>query len=123
MQLEFNYRQTKVKEKDTGWEFTHRQEERTINNISEAGQILLNLAKSVSKMTEDDEEDEDLQGFMTLTAVGIVVALELAKRLMEIPKDEQSDDVIYATVEEHQEMQAEMDEDMYEDQGFGGMSM
>ena len=74
-------------------------------------------------MTEDDEEDEDLQGFMTLTAVGIVVAIELAKRLMEIPKDEQSDDVIYATVEEHQEMQAEMDEDMYEDQGFGGMSM
>ena len=74
-------------------------------------------------MTEDDEEDEDLQGFMTLTAVGIVVAIELAKRLMEIPKDELSDDVIYATVEEHQEMQAEMDEDMYEDQGFGGMSM
>ena len=123
MQLEFDYRQTKVKEKDTGWEFTHRQEERTINNISEAGQILLNLAKSVSKMTEDDEEDEDLQGFMTLTAVGVVVAIELAKRLMEIPKDELSDDVIDTAVEEHQMMQEEMDEDMYEDQGFGGMSM
>ena len=123
MQLEFDYRQTKVKEKDTGWEFTHRQEERTIINISEANQILLNLAKSVSKMTEDDEEDEDLQGFMTLTAVGVVIAIELAKRLMEIPKDELSDDVIDTTVEEHQMMQEEMDEDMEEDQGFEGMSM
>jgi hypothetical protein len=120
MQLEFDYRQTKVKEKDTGWEFTHRQEERTINNISEAGPILLNLAKSVSKMTEDDEEDEDLQGFMTLTAVGVTVAIELAKRLMEIPKDEQSNDVIYATVEEHKMMQDEMDAEI-EDEIDDGM--
>jgi hypothetical protein len=123
MQLEFDYRQTKVKEKDTGWEFTHRQEERTINNISEVCLQMLNLAKSVSKMTEDNKDDEDLQGFMTLTAVGIVVAIELAKCLMEIPKDELSDDVIDATVEEHQMMQEEMDEDMEEDQGFEGMSM
>ena len=120
MQLEFDYRKTKVKEKDTGWEFTHRQEERTINNISEAGPILLNLAKSVSKMTEDDEEDEDLQGFMTLTAVGVVIAIELAKRLMEIPKDEQSNDVIYATVEEHKMMQDEMDAEI-EDEIDDGM--
>ena len=54
-----------------------------------------------------------------LTAVGITVAIELAKCLMEIPKDELNDDMIHATVEEHQEMQAEM----YEDQGWGGMSM
>lgn len=94
-----------------------------IKYISEANQILLNLAKSVSKMTEDDEEDEDLQGFMTLTAVGVVIAIELAKRLMEIPKDELNDDVIDTTVEEHQMMQEEMDEDMEEDQGFEGMSM
>ena len=74
-------------------------------------------------MTEEDEEDEDLQGFMTLTAVGVTVAIVLAKCLMEIPKDELSDDVIDATVEEHQMMQEEMDEDIEEDQGFEGMSM
>jgi len=39
-------------------------------------------------------------------------------------KDERNDDVIDTTVEEHQMMQEEMDEEnMYEDQGFGGMSM
>ena len=71
-------------------------------------------------MTEDDEEDEDLQGFMTLTAVGVTVAIELAKRLMEIPKDEQSNDVIYATVEEHKMMQDEMDAEI-EDEIDDGM--
>ena len=71
-------------------------------------------------MTEDDEEDEDLQGFMTLTAVGVVIAIELAKRLMEIPKDEQSNDVIYATVEEHKMMQDEMDAEI-EDEIDDGM--
>ena len=120
MQLEFDYRQTKVKEKDTGWEFTHRQEERTINNISEAGPILLNLAKSVSKMTEDNKDDEDLQGFMTLTAVGVVVAIELAKRLMEIPEAELNYDKIQATVEEHKMMQDEMDAEI-EDEIDDGM--
>ena len=60
---------------------------------------------------------------MTLTAVSVVIAIELAKRLMEISKDELDDDVIDTTVEEHQMMQEEMDEDIEEDQGFGGMSM
>ena len=120
MLLEFDYRKTKVKEKDTGWEFTHRQEERTINNISDVCLQMLNLAKSVSKMTEDNKDDEDLQGFMTLTAVGVVVAIELAKRLMEIPKDELSADVIQATVEEHKMMQDEMDAEI-EDEIDDGM--
>jgi hypothetical protein len=71
-------------------------------------------------MTEDDEEDEDLQGFMTLTAVGVVIAIELAKRLMEIPKDELSADVIQATVEEHKMMQDEMDAEI-EDEIDDGM--
>ena len=71
-------------------------------------------------MTEDDEEDEDLQGFMTLTAVGVVIAIELAKRLMEIPKDELNDDVIDTTVEEHQMMQDEMDAEI-EDEIDDGM--
>ena len=71
-------------------------------------------------MTEDNKDDEDLQGFMTLTAVGVVVAIELAKRLMEIPKDELSADVIQATVEEHKMMQDEMDAEI-EDEIDDGM--
>ena len=71
-------------------------------------------------MTEDNKDDEDLQGFMTLTAVGVVVAIELAKCLMEIPKDELSTDVIQATVEEHKMMQDEMDAEI-EDEIDDGM--
>ena len=124
MQLEFDFRQSgkKEKEQDTGWEFTYRQE-RTISDLGEAGQILLNLAKSVSKMTEDNQDDEDLQGFMTLTAVGVTVAIELAKVLIEIPEDELTDELIEATVEEHQILQEELDYEEEQDQGFGGMSM
>ena len=71
-------------------------------------------------MTEDNEDDEDLQVFMSLTAVGVVVAIELAKCLMEFPKDELSVDVIQATVEEHKMMQDEMDAEI-EDEIDDGM--
>ena len=71
-------------------------------------------------MTEDNKDDEDLQGFMTLTAVGVVVAIELAKRLMEIPEAELNYDKIQATVEEHKMMQDEMDAEI-EDEIDDGM--
>ena len=119
MTLEFDYRRTKVREKKTGWEFTHRQEDRIINNISEAGLELLRLAQYVSKMDEEDEEEDELQNFMHLTGVSVALAIELAKYLTEIPKEDLSDEEIDTAVEEYQEMQAELEEE----QGFGGMSM
>lgn len=122
MQLEFDLRQTGRKEQNTGWEFTYRQE-RTINEISEATLEMLRLAGYVSKMSEDDDETEDLQTFMIMTGVGVAVAIELAKMLTKIPKDELCDESVAATVEEHQMIQRELDYEEEQDQGFGGMSM